>query len=125
VELAAGALREPAHGLAVAEAVPIRPVGRHRVVRIANEDDPRLERDVLAGEAVGVARAVPTLVAVADDRPDGLQPVDRSDDPLAELRVRLDDLPLGGSQAPRLGEHVARDTDLADVVEQSAELEVL
>src|SRR6476620_455966 len=39
--------------------------------------------------------------------------------------VRLDELSLGGSQAARLREHVARDADLADVVEQRAELEAL
>src|SRR5262252_4927504 len=39
--------------------------------------------------------------------------------------MRLHDLPLGGCEATRLGEHVARDADLADVVEQRAELELL
>ena len=57
---AAGALREPAQRLAVAEAAPVRPVGRHRVVRVADEDDPRLERDVLAGDAVRIAARRPS-----------------------------------------------------------------
>ena len=95
------------------------------MVRVADEDDARLERDVLAGDAVGVAAAVPALVTVADDRPHDLEPVDRRDDPLAELRMGLDELPLGGGQPARLREHVARDADLADVVEQRAELEAL
>src|SRR4029077_14117985 len=89
VELAAGALAEPAHRLAMAETVAIGPIAGHRVIRVADEDDARLERDVLAGDAVGVALAVPALVAVTDDRPDDLEAVDRGDDPFAELGMRL------------------------------------
>ena len=40
----------------------------HRDERVAREQDPRGERDLLAGEAVGVAGAVEALVLVADDR---------------------------------------------------------
>ena len=53
IELAARALGEPPHGLAVAEPLPVGPVGRHRVVGVADEDDPGLERDVLAGTPSG------------------------------------------------------------------------
>ena len=60
IELAPAPLGEPAHRLAVAEAAPVRPVGRHRVVRVADEDDPRLERDVLAGDAVRIAARRPS-----------------------------------------------------------------
>ena len=45
-------------------------VRRHRVPRVAGEDDPAGQRDQLAGEAVGVAAAVPALVLVADRRGD-------------------------------------------------------
>src|SRR3954447_4126884 len=109
----------------MAEAAPVRPGGRLRVVRVADEDYPRREWDLVAGDAVGVAAAVPALVAVSDDRPHALEPVDRGDDPLAELRMRLHDRPLRRREAPRLREHVARDADLADVVQQGAELEAL
>ena len=51
-------------------AAAIGPVGRHRVEGVAGADDPGLDRDRLAGEAVGVAGAVPALVAGADDRAD-------------------------------------------------------
>ena len=37
----------------------------------------------------------------------------------------LDDLPLGGRQTTRLGKDVARDADLADVMKQRPELELL
>src|SRR5207245_1996301 len=105
--------------------LPIRSVGRHRVEGVADEDDPRLERDLVAGDPVRVARAVPALVAMAHDRAYVLQPVDRRDDPLTELRVPLDHRTLRGRQAPRLPEDAGRDPDLADVVEERAYLEPL
>ena len=43
-------------------------VGAHRVPGVAAGDHPGLERDLLAGEAVRVAAAVPALVMGADDR---------------------------------------------------------
>ena len=109
----------------MAEAATVGAVARHRVVRVADEDDPRLERDLLAGEPVRIAGAVPALVAVAHDRADLLEPVDRSDDPLAELGMGLDDQPLRLGQATGLREDLARDADLADVVEERSELEPL
>src|SRR4051812_25194217 len=109
----------------MAQPLAIRAIGRHGVVRVADEDDPSLERNVLARDAVRVAAAVPALVAMTDDRPPLQQAVDRSDDPLAERRVRLDQRTLLGRQAARLREDHARDADLADVVQEGAELEPL
>ncbi len=48
----------------------VRAVLGHRVEGVADGDDPRAERDRLAAEAVGVAAAVPALVAGAHDRRD-------------------------------------------------------
>ena len=47
-------------------AAPIDAVLRHRVPGVSGRDDPCLERDVGAREAIGVAVAVPALVVVAD-----------------------------------------------------------
>ena len=93
--------------------------------RVADEDDPSLDRDLLAGFAVGIALAVPTLVAPAHDRPHLGEAVDRLEDPLAELRVHLDDAPLVLRQRPRLEQDARRHADLADVVEERAELQPL
>ena len=41
------------------------------MVGVAGEDDARAERDLRAGQAVGVAATVPALVLVADERWDG------------------------------------------------------
>ena len=85
VELRAGGLAQAAARLLDREPLAVRPVGRHRVVGVADEDDAGLERDLLAGEAVGVAAAVPVLVAVADDLADLLEPLDRREDARAQL----------------------------------------
>ena len=42
---------------------PVAAVGGHRAVRVAAEDDPRRQGDLLPREAVRVALAVPALVA--------------------------------------------------------------
>src|SRR5438067_5225495 len=125
VELRPGALAQAPQGLGCREPLAVWPVGRHRVEGVADEDDPRLERDLLAALAVRIAGAVPVLVAGADDRTHVLEPLDRRDDPLAELGVRLHQRPLLGGQAARLGEDRRGDADLADVVEEGAELEPL
>ena len=125
VLLRAGALAQAAKRLGMAQLPPVRPIGGHRVVRVADEDDARLERDVGCGELVGIPGAVPALVAVADDALHFLQPVDRRDDPLTEHRMHLHDRALRGAQPPRLQEDSARHADLADVVKQCPELEPL
>src|SRR5436305_508822 len=102
VELRPRVLLEPADRLACGQFLAVRPVGRHRVERVAAEDDARLDRDLLAGELVGVAGAVEVLVTVAYDRPHLLEPLDRRDDPLAEDGMLLDDRPLLRGQPSRL-----------------------
>src|SRR5690242_580937 len=107
------------------ELLAVRAVGRHRVVRVADEDDARLEWDLLTGDAVRVPAPVPALVAVAHDLAHLLQLLDRRDDPLAELGMRLHDGALLGSEPTGLGKDRALDADLADVVQQRTELEAL
>src|SRR5437868_2654424 len=125
VELRPGALARPPQRLRRREPLAVRPGGRHRVEGVADEDDPRLERDLLAALAVRIARAVPVLVAGADDRAHVLEPLDRRDDPLAELGMGLHERALLGGEPARLGEDRRGDADLADVVEERAELEPL
>ncbi len=76
-------------------------------------------------ETVGVALAVVALVAGADDRPHVLELLDRSQDPLPELGMGLDQLPLLVGQRPGLRQDRGRDPDLADVVEERSELDPL
>ena len=95
------------------------------MVGVDDQDDPRLERDVRAGEPVGVAAAVPVLVAVADDLAHVGEARDRCQDPLAELGMLLHDPVLLRRERPLLREYVRGDADLPDVVHQRAELEAL
>src|SRR5207237_9118161 len=98
------AFAQPPHRLLDRERLPVGPLRRHRVEGVADEDDPRLERDRLTRERVRIARAVPPLVAVADDRPHLGELVDRREDPLAELGVLLDLLALLGGEWAALAE---------------------
>src|SRR5438093_7384048 len=125
VELASRRLAQAARGFVCAEPPPVRTVGRHRVERVADQDDPRLDRDLLAGLAVGIPQSVPALVAGADDRPHLRQTGDRREDPLTELRVHLDEPALLVGQRAGLEQDARRNADLAAVVEERAELEPL
>ena len=70
VELAPGRVLEPVQRLPDVERLAVRPRRRHRRERVADREDPGDQRDLLAGEPVEVAVAVPALVVVADPGPD-------------------------------------------------------
>lgn len=67
VELRPGAPPELGECVGGTHGAAVRAIGCHRVVGVADGDDPRAEWDVLAGELIGVAAAVPALVARAHD----------------------------------------------------------
>ena len=95
----------------------------HRVEGVAAADDARLDRDLLALQPVGVARAVPALVRGAHDAADLVEePADALQHPLALDRVRLHHLALVGAQRAGLVDDLLRHRDLADVVQQRGEL---
>ena len=100
-----------------ARGAAVAAVAGHRVPGVAGEDDARAERDGLAGQAVGVAAAVPALVAGAHDAPHGAQRLGRADDALADDRVLADEAPLGLVERAGLVQDRVRDGDLADVVQ--------
>ena len=95
----------------------VRPVRRHRRERVAHEHDLRAERDVVAGQRVRVAAAVPALVAGADEPGDADERGSAGDDALADQRVAAQELPLGVVELAGLVQQRARDRDLADVVQ--------
>src|SRR5205085_11976674 len=104
---------------------PVRAIGRHRVEGVAAADDPRQERDLLAGEPVRIALAVPALVAGADDPADlAEQAADAVQETLAFERVPFDDRALLVVQRSRFVDDRLRDAHLADVVEEGDELRV-
>src|SRR2546429_682295 len=102
---------------------PVRPVARHRVERVGDREDPRPERDLLPEEPVGVAAAVPALVVGAHDADSlALQERHASEHLLAEHGVRLHRAALRLRERSRLEQDLVGDADLADVVEQEADL---
>jgi hypothetical protein len=94
--------------------LPVGAVGGHRVVGVADEDDPRAERNLFAGEALGIAAPVEALVLVAHERQDVAQELDRGQDALAHDGVALDDGPLLVGEGAVLVEDRLGDRDLAD-----------
>ena len=102
----------------------IGPRGRHRVEGVAGGDDARLQRNRLAGQPIGIAAAVPALVRGAHDPPDlDHEAADLLEHLLALDRVRLDDRPLALVELAGLVDDLLRHGDLADVVQQRAELD--
>ncbi len=97
----------------------VDPVVAHDVEGVGQSEDSGRQRDILPGQTVGVAAPVPALVVVPDTRDDR-----------SEAAHRLDDLgPLGGVlhhqlalravESARLVEDGVRDPDLADVVQET------
>ena len=87
--------------------------------------DPGDEGNLLAGQTVGVARAVPSLVVAAYGRPYLLQERKRLQQGVAHDRVCLDHGALVGGQRARLAQDHIGDADLPDVVQDGAELDDL
>jgi hypothetical protein len=81
---------------------------------VAHGDDAGGQRDRVAAEAVGVAGAVVALVDGADERRDVGQQRDAPQQRGADGGVLLDLLELAGGEAPRLGQQLGADADLAD-----------
>ena len=100
------------------EGAPVRAVREHRLVVHRDRQDPGEERDDLAFQSVGVTRPVPSLVRVPHDRHDRVEEFDRLEEPRAEERMLLHDLPLLRRERSTLREDRRRDADLPERVEQ-------
>ena len=85
---------------------------------VAGEDDPALDRDLLAAQAVRVAVPVPALVLRPHRRREMTETDDRRDHLRPDLRVAPHDLPLLVIQRTRLLEHGVGHSDLPDVVQK-------
>ena len=91
----------------------------HHVERVGDGDDAAGERDLLAGEAVRVARAVEPFVVLARGATPVAEPRAQADQPLvAGAGMPSDLLPLLGRQLALLVEDLRGNFELADVVQQ-------
>ena len=97
---------------------PVRTIGDHRVERVGHRDDPRLDRDRRARQAVRITVTVPALVVVQDaihadaERPDAAQHLRAGHRVLADLDhlVRI--------ERTALAQDLLADGELADVVQR-------
>ena len=125
VELGAGAAFEFGEGLLCGACFFVRAFGSDGVVGVGDADDAGAERNVRAGEAVGIAGAVEELVMVKDDLLDAAEDAERLEDFCAEVDVGLHRLPLIGVERAALIEDGFGDADLANVVEDAGQANLL
>ncbi len=102
----------------------VQAVGRHRLVRVCDEQDTRADRDLFAREPVGVSAPVPAFVVVQHPRRDRFD-AQRREHAVADLRVHGDRLVLRLGERARLAEDVLRHGDLAEVVQQPRDAQEL
>ena len=93
----------------------LRALRHHRLDRVGDCDDARLEQDVLAAQAARIAGTVHTLVVLPHDLGHGPGELDASQRFEAALGVRLHQLELGRRELARPPEDLARDLQHADV----------
>ena len=103
IELDAAVAPKLGDGLRVGDRGPVRATGDHGLVRVGDRHDARPDRDLLAGEAVGIAATVEPLVVVEHDRGRVAQRAGLFEDDLADLGVLGDDPPFGLVQFAGLG----------------------
>ena len=123
VELRAGAGRDLDERMVDREHGPVGPRRGHRVERVGDGEEARLDRDRAAAQPRRVAVAVPALVMEEDvrERP-WAERIGRTSSAPARGWLRI--APSSSSvSGPVLRRTLARDRDLADVVERRAEAE--
>src|SRR5207245_3449987 len=101
----------------------IRTIAGHCLEGVTGMNDASLDRNVFAAQSVRISATIPSLMLGAHHRAHGCQKWDGGDDPLADHRVLAHHGHLFLIQGSRLVEHVARNADLADIVEQGTILQ--
>src|SRR5579864_1273972 len=125
VKLTAGAAPELRDDLLVRASPSVRPVVNHRAIRVDHGQDAGSQGDLLASQSVGIPRAVPMLLVVADQFRHRLHSVHRKEDLLADSGMLPHDDPLLVGEGSRLFEDLVGHPDLSDVVEQGGPANVL
>src|SRR6266542_276084 len=89
----------------------------HRVECVGDADDPRLQRDALPAQSIGIARAIDVLVMPAGDPTGDLEALALGQNLGAPHRMATHDRPFVGRQRPGLEQDPVGHMELADVVE--------
>jgi hypothetical protein len=95
-----------------------------RVEHVGHREHAGRQRDDLARQPVRVAAAVPALVVMADHQLGLAEELDLAQDLPAHQRMALHQRPLFRRQRLGLPQDRVRHRDLADVVQQEAELDL-
>src|SRR5262249_16355318 len=113
------ALDEASDCFVLREASAIATIGDHGVIGIDHGDDTRGERNIASLEFRRISRAVDTLVMMQSVKTCRLQVREETQDGPAVLRMAVDDDALIVSESAGLIEDRVRNADLADVMKQS------
>src|SRR5712691_8315201 len=124
IELSALGEDEPTNRLLEGQPLTVRPVGGHRVERVDHRHDAGADRDLRAGEARGVARAVDVLVMMEHEQARPLELREQPDNRPAVLRVLLHQRPLLVGEPGGTLQHRVGNPHLADVVQQRGQFDV-
>src|SRR6266568_1995179 len=124
IELDAGVAGDLRPRLLDRLALAIGAVAGDGVERVRDGEDPRAERDLLAGEPARITRSVPALLVGQHDLGWDLEERDGLQDRVTGRGVLAHLLPLGGEELAGLEQDGVRDADLPDVVQQGAARDV-
>ena len=127
VELRAAPVLHHLPSLVDREGGPVDAVGGERVEDVCDGGDAALDRDRVAGEAVGVAGAVDPLVVGERHQRGEVEQLDvgAGEDAVAHLGVRLHHEALVRGEPAGLEQDPVGDADLADVVHRARDPDVL
>ena len=104
------------HGLVEVERLLVGALRCQRIEHVGNREDPRIQRNFLAGPGFVVTAAVEFRMVISDNRRRVRQPLGALDDIEAVLHVLFHDFEFLVIQAAWLQQNIIRDTDLADIV---------
>ena len=97
----------------------VRARGCDDVVDVGDRDDPSPQGDLFTARSIRIASSVPALVVVGDGFAPLAEPgTERLDQRVTKFRVTSQDRPLRVARSTVLREDLARDLELADVVEE-------
>src|SRR5204863_296189 len=122
IELRVGALDDLLARRLVGAALAVRAIVGDRVVGVDHREDARADADVVAGQPLGIAGAVPAFLVVQRTQAGERQKSDPLEDLVAERRVALHLRRLRGVQGTGLEQDGVAHADLADVVQRRAPL---
>src|SRR5205085_128718 len=117
IELASSAVAQFLKRFRRGHARAVRPIRGHRVPGVAREHDPAGERYLLARESIGITASIPALVLVTDGTGHLAQSGYRAENPLPDHGVLANQRALVGIERARLSQDVARNAELADVMQ--------